>query len=83
MLIHPRSRSEHLSIMNASVDGHNNAPVVTISNGRTYLYDFEMGTWTVVNDVHDPLNACTDLRPMLASTFSGRSFQSMPRYDVR
>ncbi|UXI15073.1 NADH dehydrogenase complex I [Sarcoptes scabiei] len=61
LLTDPKT-SEQLSIQNASVSSTSKA-IVTVSSGRTYIYDDDFQSWCLLNDLHDPLNSCTDLRP--------------------
>lgn len=70
--------SEQLSIQNALVSS-TAKPVVTISNGRTYIFENDIQSWCLINDLNDPLNYCTDLKPCATNTFKQLSYTKFPR----
>ncbi|KAI2799566.1 hypothetical protein RDWZM_007578 [Blomia tropicalis] len=67
LLIHPKT-NEQLSILNATVTP-NGKPIISVSNGRTFIFENDLSSWCLVADSSDPLNACTDLKPTAISSY--------------
>ena len=41
----------------------NGSPLICVSTGKSFLFNHDFGTWTMVSNSHDLLNSCTDQKP--------------------
>lgn len=81
LLIHPKT-NEQLSILNATVTP-NGKPIISVSNGRTFIFENDLSSWCLVADSSDPLNACTDLKPTAISSYKNMgTLSKIPRYEL-
>lgn len=78
LLIHPTS-GEHLSLVSATVSSTLPVrPVVTVSNGCSYVFDLNSSCWCMVANAFDPLSSCTDLRVSSSIHSLTSGFKPMP-----
>ncbi|KAH9422787.1 hypothetical protein DERP_008050 [Dermatophagoides pteronyssinus] len=81
LLLDPK-KSEQFSLQGASVSS-TSKPIVTVSNGRTYIFEPDFQSWCLLNDLNDPLNSCTELRPCAVNTIKQlSSFSKFPSRSI-